>query len=56
LNPGEGPWLEALLGFAQVDESGKVDALPEQAGTPEAPDSEPWQRLRDRLQKLLHVR
>jgi acyl-CoA hydrolase len=53
---GEGPWLEALLGFAQVDEAGKVDVLPEHAGSAEVPDSEPWQRLEERLQKLLHVR
>src|SRR3954470_18446263 len=29
LKKGDGPWLEALLGFAQVDDAGKVDALPE---------------------------
>jgi hypothetical protein len=32
LKSGEGPWLEALLGFAQVDEAGRPDGLPEGAG------------------------
>jgi hypothetical protein len=52
LRPGEGPWLEALLGFAQVDEAGRAAGLPEGAG----PDSDPWRRLAERLHKLLHLR
>src|SRR5262249_50284468 len=56
LGPGQGPWLEALLGFAQVDEAGKVDALPEGAGPGAVPDTEPWRRLGERMHKLLHVR
>ncbi len=56
LRLGEGPWLEALLGFAQVDEGGRVDALPEGAGPAEAPEGEIWQRLGERLHKLLHLR
>jgi acyl-CoA hydrolase len=56
LADGQGPWLEALLGFAQVDEGGRPDGLPEGAGPAEAPDAEPWRRLSERLQKLLHVR
>jgi acyl-CoA hydrolase len=56
LGPGQGPWLEALVGFAQVDEAGKVDALPEGAGPAAVPDSDSWRRLAERLHKLLHVR
>src|SRR5207248_447337 len=40
--PGEGPWQKALLGFAQVDEAGKVDALPDGAGPAEIPESDPF--------------
>jgi acyl-CoA hydrolase len=34
LKPGEGPWLEALLGFTQVDEAGRPAGLPKGAGPP----------------------
>jgi acyl-CoA hydrolase len=56
LGPGQGPWLEALLGFAQVDEAGRPDALPEAAGPGEVPEAEAWRRLAERLEKLLRVR
>ena len=56
LAPGQGPWLEGLLGFAQVDTAGKVNALPEGAGPAETPDSADWRRLSERLNKLLHLR
>jgi acyl-CoA hydrolase len=56
LSPGQGPWLEALFGFAQVDESGRPAALPEEAGLAEVPDSPAWQRLGERLTRLLQVR
>lgn len=56
LSPGQGPWLEALIGFAQVDESGRPDALPEGAGPGEVPEADAWRRLGDRLHKLLHLR
>jgi acyl-CoA thioesterase YciA len=55
LEAGQGPWLEALLGFAQVDETGRPDALPE-AEASAIPDSEDWRRLVGRLNKLLKVR
>src|SRR5271165_4395024 len=54
LTQGEGPWLEALLGFAQVDEAGRADALPDGAGPAETPEGESWRRLKERMQKLLH--
>jgi hypothetical protein len=56
LKPGEGPWLEALLGFAQVDEAGRPAGLPEWAGPADVPDSDAWRRLGERLHKLLHLR
>jgi acyl-CoA thioesterase YciA len=56
LNEGEGPWLEALLGFAQVDEAGRPDGLPEGAGPASVPASDAWRRLADCLHKLLHLR
>ena len=56
LAPGEGPWLEALLGFAQVDEAGRAAALPEGAGPAGVPDSDAWRRLGERLHKLLRLR
>lgn len=56
LKSGDGPWLEALLGFAQVDDAGKVDALPNGAGPAQVPDSDSWRRLDKRLHKLLRLR
>ncbi len=56
LEAGQGPWLEALLGFAQVDDTGRPDALPEGARVEEVPDSDCWRRLDERLRKLLHLR
>jgi acyl-CoA hydrolase len=56
LAEGQGPWLEALFGFAQVDEAGKPDALPEGAGPSWVPDSEVWRRLNERLHRLLQLR
>ena len=56
LEAGQGPWLEALLGFAQVDEAGRPDALPQGAGEGKVADSAEWRRLGQRLHKLLKVR
>jgi acyl-CoA hydrolase len=56
LEEGQGPWLEALIGFAQVDEAGRPDALPDVAGDCEAPDTPDWRRLATRLDKLLKIR
>ena len=56
LEPGQGPWLEALLGFAQVDEQGRPDALPAAGAPGETPDTPDWQRLAARLERLLKIR
>jgi acyl-CoA hydrolase len=52
----EGPWLEALLGFAQVDETGRPAEWPAESQAPPLPAEEGWRRLHERLQKLLRVR
>jgi acyl-CoA thioesterase YciA len=56
LEAGQGPWLEALLGFAQVDDDGRPDALPEGAGPGLIPETESWRKLGGRMNKLLHLR
>jgi acyl-CoA thioesterase YciA len=56
LAEGQGPWLEALLGFAQVDDSGRPDGLPEVAGPGVIPSGDDWERLVARMQRLLLVR
>jgi len=56
LAAGERPWLEALLGFAQVDESGRPDDLPSDCDVDEIADREEWRRLTQRLAKLLKLR
>jgi acyl-CoA hydrolase len=56
LGAGQGPWLEALLGFAQVDAAGRPAALPQGVGSCGVPDAEEWKGFGERLQKLLHLR
>lgn len=56
LEEGQKPWLEAPFGFAQVDDEGRIDALPKEAGPADEPDTDTWRRLAERLQKLLHLR
>src|SRR5438105_1968857 len=56
LAPDQGPWLEALMGFAQVDETGKAVVFPGPGPADDVPAEEPWPRLADRLRKLLRLR
>jgi acyl-CoA thioesterase YciA len=62
LQPGQRPWLEALFGFAQVDETGRPDDLPDTGAideppkTDETPDAAEWRRLTVRMGKLLKMR
>jgi acyl-CoA hydrolase len=56
LEDGQKPWMEALLGFAQVDQSGRPAVFPEIVEAAEVPDAEAWRRLRERMQKLLRIR
>lgn len=53
---GQGEWMEALLGFAQVDEHGKLDHFPEEAVSTAIPRGEMWTRLEGRLKKLIRMR
>jgi acyl-CoA thioesterase YciA len=55
LNGEEGPWMDALLGFVQVDEEGQPAPLPIEATVSSIVD-ERWQDLRERLEKLLRMR
>ena len=56
LSPEQGVWVEALLGFAQVDENGKLDNFPETLPAVTTPDGEVWDRLAARMKKLLRLR
>src|SRR5262245_47659840 len=56
LVPEQGPWMEALLGFVQVDEAGRPAPLPGGDEEITVPSDPPWPQLHDRLQKLLRVR
>ena len=56
LSPDDGPWLEGLMGFAQVDSEGRPAELPAEVEVPPLPAGEAWLRLQTRLQKLLKVR
>lgn len=55
LGAGQGPWMEALLGFVQVDAAGRPTALPGEEKLA-IPAVQPWPRLQERLQKLLRMR
>ncbi len=55
LNGEEGPWMDALLGFVQVDEEGQPAPLPIEATVSPIVD-EQWQDLHKRLEKLLRMR
>jgi acyl-CoA thioesterase YciA len=51
-----GPWLEGILGFAQVDDAGRPDELPGDPTPPAIPDGDGWQRLLERYEKLSRLR
>jgi len=50
------PWMDALMQFVQVDESGRPEPLADEPGEMEAALAEPWQALRERTIRLLAVR
>lgn len=56
LTPGDAPWVEALLGFAQVGEDGRAAELPSEPPLPELPPGDRWRRLRDRYSRLARIR
>ena len=51
-----GPWLDALMQFVQVDESGRPEPLMGEALAEGLPLATPWDSLRDRAIKLLAIR
>ncbi len=56
LDGDQGPWIEALLGFAQVDEDGRLDRFPGDAPDIAPPPGEAWHKLDARMRKLLRMR
>lgn len=48
------PWMDGLLGFAQVDAAGLPAPLPQPVE--DLPDGPLWQPLRERLEKLAAIR
>ena len=51
-----GPWLDALMQFVQVDESGRPEPLMGEPTEAEVELAAPWETLRDRAMKLLAIR
>ncbi len=56
LQPDQGPWIEALMGFAQVTEDGKLAHFPSDLPPVDVPKGETWERLSLRMKKLLRLR
>jgi acyl-CoA hydrolase len=55
--PGRtGPWMDALMQFVQVDESGRPEPLGVEPSDRLSELSDPWEDLRERAQRLLSVR
>jgi acyl-CoA thioesterase YciA len=53
--PGQtGPWMDGLLGFAQVNDDGRVAEFPSDL-TAAAPSAD-WRKLHERMKKLLKIR
>jgi acyl-CoA hydrolase len=53
---GDSPWMDGLMQFVQVDPSGRPEPLDEEPAAQSAELTSPWPALRDRAQRLLHVR
>lgn len=51
-----GPWAEGLFGFAQVTAEGKLTPFPEVLPPVAKPPGEVWDRLEQRMSKLLRLR
>ncbi len=53
--PGSsGPWMDGLLGFAQVDDDGRAAEFPSDLSV-DTPTAE-WRKLHERMKKLLRIR
>lgn len=55
LDEATSPWMEALMGFVQVDEDGKATPFGESLAANEKDDAD-WERIRTRMKKLLRIR
>lgn len=51
-----GPWMDGLMQFVQVDDSGRPEALDDAPQEPPIELPEPWDALRDRSVRLLAIR
>jgi acyl-CoA hydrolase len=51
-----GPWAEALFGFAQVTPEGKLAHFPDRLPNLVVPPGDVWERLTRRMTKLLRLR
>jgi acyl-CoA thioesterase YciA len=56
LNPDQGPWMESLFGFAQIDDQGKPALFPNGSVNVELPEGEQWTKLITRMQKLIKIK
>jgi acyl-CoA thioesterase YciA len=54
LNGQKSPWMDGLMGFVQVDATGRAAEFPVEIKIP-APGAS-WDNLRERMQKLLKIR
>jgi acyl-CoA hydrolase len=50
------PWMDALMQFVQVNESGRPEPLEGEPREEDAPMTAPWAALRERSIKLLAIR
>lgn len=56
LKAGSGPWMDSLMQFVQVDESGRPEAIDGEPTDDSVPLGEPWTVLQDRTKKLIGIR
>jgi acyl-CoA hydrolase len=50
------PWMDGLMQFVQVNESGRPEPLEDEPTEPALAMSEPWASIRDRAIRLLAIR
>jgi len=48
------PWMDGLMGFAQVDDHGRLTEFPEELSMVDP--GEEWESLRERMRRLLKMR
>ena len=48
------PWMDGLMGFAQVDDQGRLTEFPEELSMVDP--GEDWESLRERMRRLLKMR